>query len=167
MAATRWDPFMALARLDNFDDLVRRTWGANAPTTSSTGFVPPVELISRGDDVLIRLELPGIDPQDLDIEVSPGKLTIRGERKIANSSERDGVLVRELRYGSFHRQFALPEGVDDSAVEANYENGMLEMLVRGVVRRPPEPKKIEIRKGAGESRVVETSSTSGGSEQKS
>jgi len=157
---------MALARLDNFDDLVRRTWG-NAPATSSTGFVPPVELISRGDDVLIRLELPGIDPQDLDIEVSPGKLTIRGERKIANQSERDGVLVRELRYGSFHRQFALPEGVDDSAVEANYENGMLEMLVRGVVRRPPEPKKIEIRKGAGESRVVETSSAGGGSEQNS
>lgn len=148
MAITRWDPFMALARLDDFDDLVRRTWGAGTAAAQGSGFVPAVELISQGDDVLIRLELPGVDPaEDLDIEVAPGKLTIRGERKAKTTSEQQGVLVRELRYGSFDRQFALPQGVDESAVEAHYDQGMLEVKVRGVVRRPPEPKKIQIRKG--------------------
>jgi HSP20 family protein len=148
MAVTRWDPFMAMARLDrDFDDLVRRTWGGGT-AGSSSGFVPAVELVSRGDDVLIRLELPGVNPaEDLDIEVAPGKLTIRGERKEQSDKDRDGVLVRELRYGSFNREFALPQGVDESAVEAHYDQGMLEVLVRGVVRRPPEPKKIQIRKG--------------------
>jgi HSP20 family protein len=141
---------MAMARLDrDFDDLVRRTWGSG-PAGSSSGFVPAVELISRGDDVLIRLELPGVNPaEDLDIEVAPGKLTIRGERKAQSQSEQDGVLVRELRYGSFNREFALPQGVDESAVDAHYDQGMLEVLVKGVVRRPPEPKKIQIRKGEG------------------
>ncbi|MEO6714001.1 MAG: Hsp20/alpha crystallin family protein [Mycobacteriales bacterium] len=156
MAVTRWDPFMTLARLDDFDNLVRRTWGTGTKDVQGSGFVPAVELISRGDDVLIRLELPGVDPaNDLDIEVAPGKLTVRGERKALETTGNDSALVRELRYGSFHRQFALPEGIDDSGVDAHYENGMLEVLVRNVVRRPPEPKKIHIRKGE-HARSVET-----------
>ena len=57
------------------------------------------------------------------------------------------MLVRELRYGSFHREFALPEGVAEDAIEARYEHGMLEVVVKGVVRRPPEPKKVSIRSG--------------------
>jgi HSP20 family protein len=65
---------------------------------------------------------------------------------MTTQSDNAGVLVRELRYGSFHREFALPPGVDESAVDAHYDQGMLEVKVRGVVRRPPEPKKIEIRK---------------------
>lgn len=165
MAITRWDPFMTLARLDrDFDDLVRRTWGATGTAGSAgSGFVPAVELVSRGDDVVIRLELPGVDPaEDLDIEVAPGRLTIRGERRSKSEEQHDGVLVRELRYGSFHREFALPEGVDESAVEAHYDQGMLELTVRGVVRRPPEPKKIQIRKGEN-ARAVESTVADGNS----
>ena len=159
MAVTRWDPFMALARMDrDFDELVRRTWGTgtSAAAAGGRGFVPAVEMFADGDDVIIRLELPGIDPaEDVDIEIAPGKLTIRGERKMTAAEDRGGVIVRELRYGSFAREFALPEGVDESAVEARYDQGMLEVAVRGVVRRPPEPKKIEVRK-TDSSRVVES-----------
>jgi HSP20 family protein len=143
--ATRFDPFTALSRMDrDFDELIRRTWGSAQPVRS--GFVPPVEMVVQGDDVVLRLELPGIDPtRDVELEVQPGKLTIRGERRAAETDQRDGVLVRELRYGAFHREFGLPEGIGEDAVDAAYDQGMLTIQVKGVVRRPPEPKKVEIR----------------------
>jgi len=143
--ATRFDPFTALSRMDrDFDELVRRTW--TGPQQVRSGFVPPVEMIVEGDDVVLRLELPGIDPyNDVEIEVQSRKLTIRGERRAPE--QRDGVLMRELRYGAFQREFALPEGINDEAVEATYDQGMLTVHVKGVVRRPPEPKKIAIRGG--------------------
>jgi HSP20 family protein len=158
MALTRWDPFSTLSRMDlDFDDLVRRTWGSQSGGAARSGFVPAVEMVTRDADVVIRLELPGVDPaNDVDIEIEPGKLTIRGERRFENTTdERGGVLVRELRYGSFHREFALPEGIGEDAVDARYEHGMLEVVVRGVVRRPPEPKKVQIRSGD-KSKTVET-----------
>jgi HSP20 family protein len=62
MAITRWDPFTALARFDReFDDLIRRGWGAQAAPANGAAFVPPVEVVTRGTDAVIRLELPGVD----------------------------------------------------------------------------------------------------------
>jgi HSP20 family protein len=84
-----------------------------------------------GTDVVIMLELPGIDVEkDVDIEVAQGRLTITGERqerRIQREGEDDqrGVLVRELRYGSFRREFALPEHVKAEDVDAGYDRGML------------------------------------------
>jgi HSP20 family protein len=148
MTVTRWDPFTALARFDReFDELVRRGWSGQ-PAAARAGFVPPVELVTRGSDVLIRLELPGVDVErDVEVEVDNGRLVIKGERQAV---ETDGTfLVRELRYGSFRREFALPEGVTAENVEAQYDHGMLEVVVREAVRRQPEPQQVRIMtKGA-------------------
>ena len=141
MALTRWDPFTTLARLDqDFDELVRRTWGGSgtatrARTGATAGFVPAIEMRADGADVLITLELPGVDiDKDVDIEVGEGRLTISGQRRDRNE-ERDEsgkVLVRELRYGSFRREFALPDGVSADQVDAAYDQGMLLVRVREV-----------------------------------
>ena len=82
MAVIRWDPFTALSRIDNeFDDLVRRTWGGTTPS----GFVPSVDMVREGDDVLITLELPGVDiSADVDIEVAPRRLSISGARSTSS-----------------------------------------------------------------------------------
>lgn len=144
MAVTRWDPFTALARFDReFDELVRRGWGGSAVTRA--GFVPPVEMHMRGSDVVIRLELPGIDVNnDVDVTVDKGRLIIRGERRDAHNEQGAQFLVRELRYGSFRREFALPEGVTAENVEASYDSGMLEVVVRNAVTPEPEPQRITI-----------------------
>jgi len=144
MAVTRWDPFTALARFDReFDDLVRRGWGGN--TVARTGFVPPVEMHMRGSDVVIRLELPGIDVNDdVDVSVDKGRLVIRGERRDAKNEQGAQFLVRELRYGSFRREFALPEGVTAENIDASYDQGMLEVVVRNAVMPEPEPQQIKI-----------------------
>ena len=138
MALTRWDPFTTLARLDqDFDELVRRTWGSSSPgsgrTKMTAGFVPAIEMRADDADVLITFELPGVDVEkDVDIVVAEGRLTVSGQRRDRNE-ERDEagkVLVRELRYGSFRREFALPEGVSAEDVEATYDQGLLQVRVR-------------------------------------
>ena len=105
-----WDPFTTLARLDqDFDALVRRTWGSSPGSSATTrsagrtaGYVPAIEMRADGADVVITLELPGVDvTRDVDIEVAEGRLSISGQRRDRNE-ERDEsgkVLVRELRYG--------------------------------------------------------------------
>jgi HSP20 family protein len=150
MELYRWDPFTTLERLDRqFDEIVRRSWGSGRPTRTTAGFVPPVEMIKDGDDVVVRLELPGIDPeQDIEVSVHEGRLAVSGERRENRTDDTAGVLVRELRYGSFRREFALPDGVTGDDVEASYDKGLLELRIRHVVKPQPEPRRIPINRAA-------------------
>lgn len=140
-----WDPFTVLSRMDrDFDDLVRRTWGAQGRTA---GFVPAVEVVRDGEDVVVRLELPGVDVEkDVNIEVERGRLVISGERRTVQ--EGDGVLVRELRYGAFRREFALPQGITPEQVEASYDSGLLDVRVRAAVKPEPTAVRVPISRGA-------------------
>jgi HSP20 family protein len=149
MELYRWDPFTALERLDRqFDDIVRRTWGRGgspgAPV-GGAGFVPAVEMAQEGTDVLIKLELPGIDPTtDVDVSVHEGRLIVTGERRDERTEQGRQTLVRELRYGSFRREFALPDGMSADDVDASYDKGLLELRVRGVVKPAEKPRKVSI-----------------------
>jgi HSP20 family protein len=155
----RWDPFTVLARMDrDFDDLVRRTWGE----TAQAGFVPACEVVRRDGDVAIRFELPGVDVErDVTIEVERGKLVVSGERRDPLAASGDGevdrsaLLVRELRYGAFRREFALPQGVSPEQVEASYDAGILEVLVRAVVAPEPTPVRVPIATSGARPAVVE------------
>jgi HSP20 family protein len=150
MALLRWDPFTALARMDKeFDNLVERTFG-----TAAYQFVPPVEMATEGADVVITLEVPGVDTSDIDIEVNNGRLTISGERKDHWQDERGKVLVRELRYGAFRRTFQLPDGVTAEQIEADADRGMLRVRIRNVTRPVLPPRKIEVKAGDGSSAVA-------------
>jgi HSP20 family protein len=165
MARTLWDPFSTLARLDqDFDELVRRSWGTPAARTATpgttrttAGYVPAIEMRAEGADVVITFELPGVDVErDVDIEVAEGRLTVSGQRR-DRSEERDEsgkVLVRELRYGSFRREFALPEGVTAEHVDASYDRGLLEVRVREVTKPVLPPQKVAIR-GTSSPRTIE------------
>lgn len=165
MAHSRWDPFTTLSRLDeDFDTLVRRAWtapprtsGPAAAARTTAGYVPAIEIRADGTDVLITLELPGVQvDRDVDIEVASGRLTITGERRdLADQRDDSGrVLVRELRYGSFRREFALPDGVTAEHVEATYDRGLLEVRVRDVTKPVVPPQKVSIR-DAGQRTTIE------------
>jgi HSP20 family protein len=154
VTVNRWDPFTALARLDSeFDHLVRRTWGSSAPAARrmTTGYVPPIEMRTERGDVVITLELPGIDvASDVEIEVAPGRLTISGQRREMTRTEDESsrLLVSELRSGSFRREFALPDGVTADDVEAAYDQGMLHVRVREVAKPAAAPTKVPIQSAA-------------------
>src|SRR4051794_10893476 len=99
MALIKWKPFTALAQLDStFDELIRRNFGA-----ATQRFVPAVDIATDGAALVIGMELAGITPDDVDIQVANGLLTISGERKDTVDSDTGRVLTRELRYGSFQR----------------------------------------------------------------
>lgn len=146
MQVQRFDPFTVLARMDReFDELVRRGWAAGGRDKSAAmaGFVPAVEVVRDDADVVVRVELPGVDVErDVAIEVDRGKLVISGERRDERAEQTQGVLVRELRYGQFRREFALPPGVSPEQVEATYDQGLLDVRVRGVVQ--PEPATVRV-----------------------
>lgn len=149
MPIMRWDPFTALSRLDDeFEELVRRTFGS-----ASYQFVPPVEMATEGTDVVITLELPGVKPEEVDIEVAEGRLTVSGERQDRSEQTRGKVLVREVRYGAFRRSFQLPEGVTADQIEAEADNGLLRVRVKNVTK-PVEPARKIAIKGGGD-RVIE------------
>ena len=159
MQVQRFDPFTVLARMDReFDELVRRGWGGRDRAPAMAGFVPAVEVVRDGSDVVVRVELPGIDVErDVSIEVDRGKLVISGERRDERSDQSEGVLVRELRYGQFRREFALPPGVSPEQVEASYDSGLLDVRVCGVVQPEPATVRVPITTGrsAPASKVVE------------
>jgi HSP20 family protein len=145
MALIKWEPFTVLAQLDStFDELIRRNFGA-----ATQRFVPAVDIATDGADLVIGMELAGITPDDVDIQVANGLLTISGERKDTVDSDTGRVLTRELRYGSFQRSFKLPDGVDADRVTAEFDNGVLKVRVAGMTTPVEQPRKIAVRSANG------------------
>lgn len=119
----RRDPFA------EFDALVRTAFG---PSTRSSAFTPAAEIVRDGDDAVVRLELPGIDAaSDVTVELDAGSLVVRGERRDERAEATDGRSLREVRYGSFRRTFALPAHVTADAVSASYDAGVLTVRIAG------------------------------------
>jgi HSP20 family protein len=146
-----WDPFVTLVRHtdSDFDTLVRRAFGP--ARRSATAFVPAADVTKDGNDVVVTLALPGVDVEkDVDVEVREGRLAITGRGAERHESDQDGVLVREIRSGEFHREFTLPRGVTADRVEADYDKGLLKVRVREVVRPAAQPTKIKVRAGVAE-----------------
>jgi HSP20 family protein len=106
-------------------------------------WAPAVDATTKDGNLVIRAELPGVKPEDVDISLHENVLTIRGERKAEQEEERGGYYIRERRYGSFSRSFTLPQGTDESKVRARFEHGVLEVTVEGAAV-VTEPKRIQI-----------------------
>ncbi|MBO0866048.1 MAG: Hsp20/alpha crystallin family protein [Mycobacterium sp.] len=97
-----------------------------------TGFSPAAEIVKDGDDAVVRLELPGVDvDKDVNVELDRGRLVIHGERRDEHAEEKDGRMLREVRYGSFRRSFQLPAHVTSEALSASYDAGVLTVRVAG------------------------------------
>ena len=106
-----------------------------------------VEEKRDGDDLVIRAEVPGVDPQDVEVEVHDGVLTVRAEREEKSESEEEGRFRSEFRYGSFARSIVLPTGVDEDAISADCRDGVLEIRVPSGAAPMPKARKIEVGKG--------------------
>lgn len=125
-------------------------------------WAPSIDVLQREGDLVIRAEIPGVRSEDVDVTLHDGVLTLSGKREEAREEERGGYLVRERRSGSFRRSLQLPEGVDESAVRARFENGVLEVTVEGAAA-VREPKRIRIEPAEGSGGDVEVQ----GAEEKS
>jgi HSP20 family protein len=165
MALTRWAPFQGLLDVQrDMDLLMRRLWGTGELSNGHTGsqaraWVPAVDLFHRDGDLVVRAELPGIDPeQDVEISFHEGMLTIRGERRHQERADEGNVARFESRFGSFERTVALPGGVTEDAISATYENGILEVVVQGVAELTGA-KKIPVRAGSTRTSITTNAQT--------
>ena len=102
---------------------------SSALPSALRSFVPRVDISEDEKHYLVTADVPGMKPEELDIQVENNVLTIRGERKYESRGEKHGYHRIERHYGSFQRSFALPEGVNAEAIEATVENGTLTLSV--------------------------------------
>jgi HSP20 family protein len=146
-------PFTRLSsvrrEMDDFFTQVFGNWERariqGAPWMSG-GYVPQLESYVRDNTLYLKADLPGIDPEEVELTVEGNQLTLKGERKAEQEDKKDNYFQREVRYGSFARTFRLPEGVKAEDVQASYRNGVLEISIPLPAGRLP--KKVLIASGA-------------------
>src|SRR5579884_2803125 len=146
---TRWDPFRELNALQSrMNRLFEEQYGSGREESLTTGaFVPPVDIYEDEHSIQLKLEVPGIDENDLDIKVENNTLTVTGERKFDKEEKEENFHRVERRYGSFTRSFTLPNTLDPESVTANYENGVLKIEL--AKRAEAKPKQIKVNIGSG------------------
>jgi len=142
MAISRWDPWRDLALMQNeFSRLFDRAFGTERGR--ATAWVPAVDMFDRDGALVVRVELPGIKAEDVDITVVDNSLIIRGERKFTEEVKEENFYRMEQRYGSFERAVQLPYKVKVEDVKATFHDGMLEITLPEAEEE--KPKQIKIR----------------------
>ncbi len=146
---TPWQtPLRAISEMQQeMNQLFSRFFGegeqeGNRGFSPSESYVPRIESAVRENTLWVKADLPGIDPQDVEVMVEGNRLTLRGQRKAEHEGTQKGYVHREVQYGSFIRSFTIPEGVKAEDIQAKYHNGVLELSIP----LPAEvlPKKVNI-----------------------
>jgi HSP20 family protein len=130
MALVRWQPFHEFDYLQrDMNRLFDRLTSTASNGETARAFVPPAELKEDDEAVHLRLEIPGMTPEDLDIQVTAEAVSITGERKEETKTEEKGVTRTEFRYGQFQRIIPLPTRVQNTNVQADYKDGILKLVL--------------------------------------
>jgi HSP20 family protein len=135
---TKFDPFT-----QDFDRLVQRTFGWTDGTVGGRSAVLPMDVIRRENDVELRLDLPGADPESIEVTAERGVLTVSAKRA-QEYGEGERLVVRERLTGTFTRKVRLAETVDTDTIEASYDRGVLTIVVP--LQETAKPRKIEIKR---------------------
>ena len=146
MAVDRWDPVRDLRHLKErvdtlFQDVLGRAGTEAAPEVDG-GWRPHVDVWQEGDGYHVRVDLPGVAPGDVGIEIEEGVLHLRGERRAGGSVPRGDFLRAERPHGRFALSMALPASVDAQGVEARQRDGVLEIFLRN--RRDDRPARVRV-----------------------
>ncbi len=124
-----------------FDDFLS-DFPLNRPSRRSDVWVPAVDIVEKGEDLVLRAELPGVNPKDISIKVDDNVLTLTGERKSDVQENGNHYHRSEMIYGSFSRTFTLPVTVDADKIKAEYKNGVLTVTLPH--KSGAKPKEIAI-----------------------
>jgi HSP20 family protein len=142
----RTDPFRELDRLS------QQYFGTQSPGTWSRPASMPLDAYRRGDEFLVHVDLPGVSPDAIELEVERNVLTIKAERRPRDAGDDVEMLVNERRLGVYSRQLFLGETLDADRVQASYEAGVLTLTIP--VREQAKPRKISVG-GADHNQVIE------------
>ena len=116
--------------------------GTDESSVVTSQWVPRVDIKEEADRFLLFADLPGVDPQDIEVQMDKGMLTIKGERREERASETESYSRIERRHGVFHRRFALPDSADPERISASGHNGVLTI---SIPKRPETtPRRIQV-----------------------
>ena len=151
MTIVRWEPFRDLVGLQErmnqlFDNAFRGTRGAEDDWALGGSWAPAVDIYEQDGNIVLKAELPGVEPKDVDVRVENNVLTLTGERKFDNEVKRDNYHRVERAYGTFARSFSLPNSVDATKVQADYKDGVL--TIKLPLREEVKPRQIKVNVAA-------------------
>ncbi len=156
MSLIRWRPERGLDRWDSFgseignlrhelDRLFSHLMVPGFDIGIDESIFPTAELQDQGDQFMLKLEVPGMKPEDLDIQVTEDSITIKGERESETKKEEDGMTRSEFHYGKFSRRIALPNTIKSDGVVADYKDGILSLMLPKDAKESKKPIKVEVK----------------------
>ncbi len=145
MAIVRWDPGREVDSLQSEVNRLFDTFFGGRPANGVRRWVPPMDLVETDDHLVLKADLPGLDSDDVNIEVKDGVLTVSGERKTEHEERADGFYRVERAFGGFSRSMSLPQQVDAEQISANFDKGVLEVRIP----KPEERKPHRVQIGSG------------------
>jgi len=146
-------PFTLMRRFT--EDMDRMFSGTGGTGGRETGlWAPPIDVRESGGNLVVSAELPGLNKEDVKVEVHEDALVIQGERKREWEQERGGVRRSERTYGSFYREIPLPDGAKTDQAKAQFNNGVLEVTIPIPESQQRKPKQITIESGEPERKPV-------------
>jgi HSP20 family protein len=144
-------PFSLMRRMqEDMDRLFDNVWGRGRQWPSSFSeegraeWAPAIEAFQRGNEFVVRTDVPGLKPDDLSVEIGDDTLTIQGERKYEHKEDREGTFRSERSYGTFCRMVPLPEGAVTDSAKANFKDGVLEIVMQAPSHEVRRGRRIEI-----------------------
>jgi HSP20 family protein len=144
MAVSRWDPFRELSSIQNeLNRLFGRAFTAETAEAREASWVPAVDVAETRERFVITVELPGVEPDNVDISVENSVLTLRGERKFYRETREEDFHRIERRFGGFARDITLPSTADPERIEASFDAGVLTIQVPK--KDEAKPRKIQVK----------------------
>ncbi len=140
MAITRYEPWSLLSQLQK--ELERSQDEAGEGSIATAEWAPAVDIKEEPDKFVIEADIPGVKPDEIEVSMEEGVLTIKGEKKTEATTEKEGYKRVERTYGSFYRRFSLPDTADAEAISAKSKHGVLEIVIPK--KEAVKPKKISV-----------------------
>jgi len=142
MTLINYEPWGLAGRLQRTFDQVLANTLARADADRNVAWIPSVDVHEEPERFVVRADLPGVDPKDIEITAEDGVLTLRGTRAAQKTEQQDGITRVERVAGRFLRRFTLPETAQADAISAKQTNGVLELSIPKQAK--PEPRRIKI-----------------------
>ncbi len=142
MAITRYEPWSLLNQLQK--ELERSSEGkAGESSVATAEWAPAVDIKEEVDKFVIHADIPGVKPEDIEVSMEAGVLTVKGQKESEAKTEKEGYKRVERSYGSFYRRFSLPDSADGDAINAKSKYGVLEIIIPK--REAVKPKRIDVK----------------------
>jgi HSP20 family protein len=145
---TRWDTYSGLSGLqEQVNRLFEGSFPRRADYSALTTWAPAVDIYETENELVVKADLPEVNEKDIDVRVENNTLTVRGERKFEEKTEKENYLRVERTYGSFSRSFSLPNTVNNEAIRADYKNGVLTVTLPKRAESKPKQVKVNVTTG--------------------